>query len=415
MAMAAPRDVIVIGAGPGGAAAASRLSDRGVRDVLVLDRYGFPRDKPCGGGLTGHADEALRDVGLRLDVPHWAAHTATVRFGGFSRTVTMERPVHVIRREEFDASLVEQVRAKGVEVVEGEGVTRIEPDRDGVTVVTSRGRTLRAKAIIGADGAASIVRKHLFDNEKALPHRLFRTEVPMQGTTADAPSMIYDFSPMVAGLRGYLWLFPVPGNRLNVGVMHYPSSRKSGIELTSILRDGLLRYGVELPEKGTRGWPVWGYEPSRAASAPRLLLVGDALGIDALTGEGIAIAMEHAAIAADEIVDALANGNFAFRNYRRRVRRAVVGRELALDRWLARLLYRRGESWRHWLALVLYDPDVLEMYAARVSGSEVLADQKARLYGALVRHLWRWRGRHRSLTVAAGAELSPPAERLLSA
>jgi hypothetical protein len=75
------------------------------------------------------------------------------------------------------------------------------------------------------------------------------------------------------------------------------------------------------------------------------------------------------------------------------LRRATVGRELALDRWLARLLYG-GRFWRDWLSLVLLDEEVLEMYARRVDGTEVLADQKARLYKALSRHLVQ-RGRRK--------------------
>jgi hypothetical protein len=77
----------------------------------------------------------------------------------------------------------------------------------------------------------------------------------------------------------------------------------------------------------------------------------------------------------------------------------VVGRELALDRWLARLLYQE-RGWRSWLSLVLYDPDVLGMYAARVDGTQVLADHKLRLYRALMRHVANIRSRRRSLDQA---------------
>ena len=78
----------------------------------------------------------------------------------------------------------------------------------------------------------------------------------------------------------------------------------------------------------------------------------------------------------------------------------MVGRELALDRWLARLIYQAGPGWQRWLSLVLFDPDVLEMYAARVAGSEVLADQKGRLWRALVRHTVHGRSRRRQLAAA---------------
>ncbi|HVV82026.1 MAG TPA: NAD(P)/FAD-dependent oxidoreductase [Kofleriaceae bacterium] len=403
--MSAIRDVIVIGAGPAGAATAARLHQHGVRDVLVLERYELPRDKPCGGGLTGHIDGALAALDLALTVPHVPSPSARVRFGSFERTVAMARPVQVIRRVEFDASLVEQVRARGVEVATGDAVDDLAVEADAVRLRLASGRELRARVVVGADGAASIVRKHLTGNAKALPHRLFMQELaatPAAGSADDA--MVYDFTPMADGLRGYLWLFPVAGGRTNVGLMHYPSSRRGGPELLRLLRRRLADHGVELPARGARGWPVWGYHPSAPVSAPRLLTVGDAAGIDGLTGEGIAIAMEQAQLAGDLVARALARGgglgDLGFRGYRRALRKATVGRELALDRWLARLLYQGGPGWQRWLSLVLFDPDVLEMYAARVAGSEVLADQQLRLWRALARHALHARGRRRQLRLA---------------
>jgi flavin-dependent dehydrogenase len=209
---------------------------------------------------------------------------------------------------------------------------------------------------------------------------------------------------MLGEVRGYFWLFPAPGGRCNVGIMHYPTDRRSGGWLTERLRSGLAHWGVELPARGAKGWPVYGYEPGTPIAAPRLLTIGDAAGIDALTGEGIAVAMEQAILAGDAIADALRSGALGFEHFSAKVRRAVVGRELALDRRLARLLYQRGDGWKEWMSLVLFDPDMLSMYAARVSGSEVLADQRWRLLCALGRHMWARRGRRRALAEAmAGA------------
>src|SRR4029079_17638606 len=129
--------------------------------ILVLDRYRFPREKPCGGALTGHADGAMAARDLALRVPSAACVEAGVRFAGFQRTVAMGRAVRVIRREEFDADLVAQVRERGVEVVEGEGVVDFAVDGDRVVVTTSAGRALDAEVLVGADGAASVVGKRL--------------------------------------------------------------------------------------------------------------------------------------------------------------------------------------------------------------------------------------------------------------
>tara|TARA_R110002096_G_scaffold44526_8_gene120224 strand:- start:30009 stop:31208 length:1200 start_codon:yes stop_codon:yes gene_type:complete len=381
-------DVIIAGAGPAGVAVAARLAQKGrAGRILVLDRYHFPRDKPCGGALTGHMGPVMEELGLAVRVGRVACPDAVVRCGSFERRVEMGQTVDVIRRQDFDADLVAQAREAGVEVIEGEGLSSYVTFDDGVTVTTSAKRELRCKVLVGADGAASKVRKQILGNAKETPHRLFVIELNVPAPEGFETSMVYDFGLMNRGLCGYVWLFPAPGNRLNVGLMHYPNAKKnlSGRELTALLAEGLRPYGVEVPAKGVRGWPVWGYHPDAKISEPRVLTVGDAAGIDGLTGEGIAVAMEQAVVAGDCIDAAIASGDFSFSRYRKKIRSATVGRELALDRWLAKLLY--GSSrWRDWLALVLLDEKVLEMYARRVDGTEVLADQKLRLYGALCRH-----------------------------
>jgi geranylgeranyl reductase family protein len=394
-------DAIVAGAGPAGTAVAARLEQHGrAPNILVLDRYSFPREKPCGGALTGHADPVMAELGLELRVDHFPSTDAKVRFGSYQREIRMGAPVDVIRREEFDADLVQQVRERGVEVIEGEGIKGYENRGDHVLVTTSKGRELEASVLVGADGAASIVRKQLI-GKKTIPHRLFKMELTLPASQTPDPAMLYDFTLMASGLRGYLWIFPVPDGRINVGLMHYPArdQRLGGRQLTDLLRQGLADHGVELPDSGTRGLPVWGYHPKARVSEPRVLTVGDAAGIDGLTGEGIAVAMEQAVVAGDLIERGLASDRLEFSDYRRRLRKATVGRELALDRWLSRLLFGH-KYWREWLSLVLFDPDVIEMYARRVDGTEILADQKARLYRALFRHLLKRRKRRRALIAA---------------
>lgn len=382
-------EVVVAGAGPGGIATAAALvqADPSLRGrVLVLDRARFPRPKPCGGGLTGHIDSALATLGLALTVPAFASPRARVRFGEVERTITLPRPVKVIRREEFDASLVAQARDLGIEVREGVALTDFTVERDRVRVLAG-GQAIEAGVLVGADGAGSLVRKRLVPHRNRqsmpLPLRLFRAELPRGTAISDA--MLYDFTPMVDGVRGYLWIFPVPGGRINVGIMHAPSHRQSGGALASICRARLAEHGVPLHETRLRGWPAWGYLPERRISAHRVLTVGDAAGIDGLTGEGIAVALEHGAVAGRAITAARASGEFAFADYRQTLRQSSVGRDLAVDRWISRILYGGEHPWR-WLSLVLHDPAVLALYAARVSGTLLLADQKAALLSALARH-----------------------------
>lgn len=405
-------DVVIAGAGPAGVATAVALvrRDPSLRGrLVVLDRARFPREKPCGGGLTGHAEQAMAALGLELAVPSVASPRAEVRFWDWRRPVTLGKPVRVVRRDDFDASLVAQARDLGVTVREGAPLDGFRVEPDGVDIGVGGGGRLRARVLVGADGVGSKVRKFLNHDGDGVPIRLFRLELPARGRWA-SDAMLYDFSPMSDGLRGYLWVFPVADGRINVGLMHDPGAParsaaarrrdggRSGAELEALLRRHLDRLGITLP-RAARGWPAFGYHPRAPIGGPRLVTVGDAAGIDALTGEGIAVGMEQAQVAADAIVRALATGDFSFAGYARAVRRATVGRELAIDRWLARLLYRG--DWRRWLALVLCDARMLELYAARVSGTLVLADRKRELVWALGRHLWHGRSRQRALAAAA--------------
>src|SRR3954467_8851435 len=116
-------DVLISGAGPAGVATAVALAARAPgAKLLVLDKARFPREKPCGGGLTGRARLALDELGLAVRVPAVSCGMGRIVYGDQDRRVRLGRPVDVIRRADFDADLVAQARERGVQVVEGEGV-----------------------------------------------------------------------------------------------------------------------------------------------------------------------------------------------------------------------------------------------------------------------------------------------------
>jgi flavin-dependent dehydrogenase len=414
-------EVAVAGAGPAGVATAVALARQRpalAREgrIVCFDRARFPREKPCGGGLTGHAHRALGELGLEVRIPFVSCRTGRIIYRGETRRVTLERPVDVVRREDFDADLVVQARALGVRVIEAEGIVahRVDPTARRVELETTGGARLRARVLVAADGAGSRIRKELMAGDPSAPPRplqLFKHEMvvdaPVGGPASGATSaeMTYDFSPMDEGMRGYVWLFPVSGGRLNVGAMHTPTRKLGGGEIVRILSRTLARHGVTLP--AARGWPAWPYVPSARIAGPHVLCVGDAAGIDALTGEGIAVGLEHGPLAAAAISRALQRGEYSFTEYAGTIRRGIVGRELELDRRLARMLYAR-EGYRFWLSLVMFDRKMADLYAARVCGSTVLADHKLQLGVALARHALAAPVRLLRMARAARATLAPP-------
>ena len=390
----APLDVVIAGAGPAGLACALRLRRRGHgAGVLVVDRARFPRPKVCGGGLTGRVAEALRLLGLERRVAAFAALRGEVRYGRFRHGVVLRRPVEIVERGDFDADLLAQARAAGVEVREGEALTDFDVAGGAVTVHTDAA-TYRARVLVGADGVGSLVRRRLVEGRPS-PIRLVQVEVPAPPASGDA--IVFDFTPMRFGLCGYAWIFPMPGGKLNAGLLHHARGDHDGlddIDLGALLRRTLASYGVEASAP-PRSWPLWGYDATQRAAVPHVLLCGDALGVNALSGEGISPALWQGIMAADAAHDGLERGDLGFGDYAGAVRRATVGRDLNLDCRLAAMLY--GASGRtRWLPLLLFDDEMLELYAARVAGATILADEKPKLVKALVRHrflLPRWRRR----------------------
>ena len=152
-------DVVVVGAGPAGAAAAISIARAG-REVVLVDKARFPRDKCCGDGLTTLALRELEALGLRPEViPSWTLVNAAWLRSPSGRTVELPLPsthtwhAAIARRSELDAALVDVARHEGAKVLDGHGVTAVDVSDPRVVELTIDGHVgLAANHVIAADG-----------------------------------------------------------------------------------------------------------------------------------------------------------------------------------------------------------------------------------------------------------------------
>jgi flavin-dependent dehydrogenase len=346
-------DVLIVGSGPAGVATgialrelAPLIADR----TLCIDKAVHPRDKTCGGGLTGHMVDELRRLGVEpTDVPHVAIERVVGVYDPIKREVPLQRPFYVIRRRELDARLAQELLARDIMLSEGESYIRHERRSDGrLNVQTSAGQYV-VKCLVAANGAGSKIARAVEKKRRPKVH-LAQFDVPLPAS-ADPNAMVYDFSAVTGDLFGYTWVFPTPlrsptgGPMANVGVMQVGPTRAGG-GIPTLMRRELLRHDIDIDDARVNFHPEWAFDPSFRFSAPNILTVGDAAGIDPLFGEGLSQCLEYGWLAAEAIVHGLPADDLSFASYRRAVLSSDMGREMTLMRIPAQRFYRPGnEVW----------------------------------------------------------------------
>jgi geranylgeranyl reductase family protein len=330
-------DVVVVGAGPAGAAAAITLA-RADRRVTLVDKARFPRDKICGDGLTAGALRLLEDLGLDPGaVPSWQRVDDVVVRGPSGHEVTFPLPrgrgtyAAVARRADLDAALVDRARAAGVDVLEGHAFRAVaERDDDAVVTVDGAG-DITAGFVVAADGMWSPVRKHLGLATPGYRGELHAFRQYFTGVGPRAASELFVwFEPDL--LPGYAWSFPLPDGRANVGFCIQRGGKVARIqEMATIWPDLLGRphirevLGAGQPESPHRAWPIPARVDEAALTSRRTLLVGDAATTsDPLTGEGIAQALLTGVLAAEAIVEHGPSATAVTDAYSAAARRALV-------------------------------------------------------------------------------------------
>ncbi|TCL08446.1 geranylgeranyl reductase family protein [Shimia isoporae] len=326
-------DIIVIGAGPAGSAAATWAAKHGAK-VALVDKAMFPRNKLCGGLFTERSrsyyceifgrDFDLSRAVTRHDISFW-------HDGAELATLTDIPPLHLTMRLDLDNTLFEHALTAGASDFSGRHIAQISENE----ILFKDGTALHAPILIGADGVNSIVAKHLFGasfNTETIGFGL-EIEVPESTQNPVEKPLRIDFG---AATWGYGWSFPKQ-NSTTVGV---GGLRAPNPDMKAHMRHYLKTLGLDPEAVKFKGHhlPFGDFRPTPGRD--NILLAGDAAGlVDPITGEGIAFAMKSGQIAAQSALDALGAGSpkTALRRYQRTLR--DMQRNLRIARTLRRIIF----------------------------------------------------------------------------
>jgi flavin-dependent dehydrogenase len=280
------RDVVVVGGGPGGLAAACEAARRGLRATL-LEQHDLPRAKACGEGLLPTAVEALRDLGVRL--PEAASSPILglryVDAGGVATGRFRGRAGLGAQRLVLSRALLGRALELGVDVRTGVRVTGVAQTASGVEALTDCG-AFRGSWLVAADGLASRVREMVGIGSRRGPARFgSRRHYRARG----------GFEPFVEvhwGERVEAYVTPVGAGQVGVALLWWADVGRP--HRGFLAEFPALACRLEEPTDGPRGAGPFDVRVERRAHG-RVLLVGDAAGyVDALTGEGVGLALEGA-------------------------------------------------------------------------------------------------------------------------
>lgn len=373
-------DLVVVGAGPAGAAAtitARRLAPDA--DIVVVDRAEFPRDKACGDALSSDAVAELARLGASHAVEGFAAvERIRLRSPG-GREVAARPPAtaYVVPRRILDDRLARTARNAASRWVHV-GVRGVEMHDHAVRVVTAD-RSLWAATVIGADGANSVVGRSTREGAPLARH--IGVAIRAYAPAPTGPAELLLTWEQVDGLA-YAWSFPIDDSRHNVGYGVFSGRGRPPRRALVERMVALLSNGGAADPATVRGHRLPLSSGGVHLGRDRVLLVGDAAAlINPITGEGIYYALLSGRLAAQA---AVRSPDHALAGYRALVQ-TELGAHIRSTRWLARLA-QAGSSLDHLVAAAAASPSTSDLLADLAFGKGVLTPVGLRTIGA---GLWR--------------------------
>lgn len=342
-------DLAIVGGGPAGISTALHVHAAAPHlRIVVLEKERYPRDKICAGAIGARAFRILERIGIEVDCLCAPLDAIAMRVGDPSTTVVAREPGcgAVVRRIEFDHAFAGAAMARGIEVRDGREVTHLAIAEHGVTIVHG-GETLRARAVIGADGIAGVVRRRAGFSRGELRAQVVELDTPAVPEDLPRDTAVFDFA--TRDLRGYAWDFPtqVAGEPLvcrGIYVLHDGRAHDAG-EPRARLAAYLAARNLDVASYRLKQFAEQGFAPGAEIAKPRVLLVGEAAGIDIATGEGIGQAIEYGSVAGPYLAHALAVDDLGFTDWRHTVERHHLGWQLAIRHGCYRAFYgRRRDS-----------------------------------------------------------------------
>jgi flavin-dependent dehydrogenase len=347
-------DIMIVGGGPAGLSTylhlqsyAPELASR----CVLIEKEKYPREKLCGGAVGGWSEDILKNLGIKLNINSMMIDTIECRFVNKKYIHHEQNYFRMVQRKEFDHFLATVALKRGLRIHEEETFLDFKRRNNSLIVKTNQNSYYKIKALVGADGSLSRVRKKINNTNIGNLAPTIEIFSPLNSkfdTEFKEKKVVFDFTPVKEGLQGYIWHFPfLKENKafLNHGIVNfrvhnYPSAKP----MKTLFIEELNKRNINEKNIIFLGHPIRYFSKDDIISKSNVILVGDAAGIEPATGGGIHLALSYGEVAANNLVKSFKSNNFSFDNYRYEFDNSLAGRYIKKLSYLAYTMYDQNKD-----------------------------------------------------------------------